>query len=93
MERSVNDGNIKVNHLETGDDTIVESFANTFFDGADEFTGNGTTDDLIGEGKAFASGFGGNNEDSMAILTTTSGLADVFALSTSFFGNGFAIVN
>ena len=91
MERTVDDCNIEINHLETGDDTVVESFSNTLFDRTNEFTRNGTTDDLVGEGKSFAAGFGGNDENSVSVLTATSGLADIFTFSASFFGNSFTI--
>ena len=81
MERSVFDGDLDVDHLEAGVDTGLDGLCDAVHHRRDVLLGDGTTNDLVEDLDALALFVGLHINDGMAILTTTTGLADELAFA------------
>src|SRR5690606_11568356 len=94
MVRTIDEGNLEINHWEASEYTGLHGANNTLFNSGNIFLRNGTTDDLVDELKAVSRFHRLDLEGTVTELTFTTGLTNVLALNlVDAAVKGFAVCN
>src|SRR3989344_3700580 len=93
MIRTVVKRNLHIHNRESSENTLIQCFLNPLFNCSNKFFRNRSALDSINELKTSSPLFRFYTQPNMAILSTTSGLFDVFAFGLRFVGNSFFISN
>ena len=91
MRRAVEQVDVDIDDIVTGDDPGDDGFLDPAEGGVDEFFRDGATDDLVVDRDALAWLVRAHLEDDVTVLPFAAGLLDELALATSCLGNGLAV--
>ena len=91
MEGSVNNINIEVDQRIACENTGLCCFTDTVFDRLDEFLRNRTANDLVDDCDTMTAFHRGNCENTVTVLTASTGLTDKFGILSDFFEKCFAV--
>src|SRR3990167_9515430 len=93
VEASIKNNRLHVNHWETGNNSIFHFFFNTLFNWRNIFSWNCSTFDFTLKFKAFTSTHWLNPKQTVSILSSASGLSNVFSFSFTSFLDSFFVSN
>src|SRR5690606_37806409 len=80
-----------VHHRITSLNTVIEGFADTFFDRGNEFARNSTADHFVFENETTTRRQGFHFQPNVTVLTTTAGLLDVLAFDFDLLAERFFV--
>src|SRR5690606_38153392 len=86
-------GDLDSHHLEAGDHTVLQLFANTFLDRTEVFLRHHTTNHFGGKVDTLARLLRLDAQPDVTVLTTTTGLTHELAFLLNRLADGFAVGN
>ena len=91
MVASVVNNNFHICHRESSQNTVLHFFSNSLFYCRNKLRRNCTTFNLALPFIPFTTSFRFNSQETMSVLSSTSGLTNVFSLSLSYLFDGFFV--